>query len=40
VTFEEIIKKGKEVVRIEAEAIANLNSSINEQFVKAVEIIC
>lgn len=39
-TFEEIIKKGKEVVRIEAEAIANLNSSINEHFVKAVDIIC
>lgn len=38
-TFEEIIKKGKEVVRIEAEAVANLDSSINEHFVKAVEII-
>lgn len=39
-TSEEIIKKGKEVVSIEAEAVANLDSSINEQFVKAVEIIC
>lgn len=39
-TPEEIIKKGKDVIHIEAEAVANLSSSINEQFVKAIEIIC
>jgi arabinose-5-phosphate isomerase len=36
---QEIINKGKEVIRIEAEAVANLSESINEEFVKAVEII-
>ena len=38
-TKDEIIEKGKEVIRIEAEAVANLSSSINEEFVKAIEII-
>lgn len=38
-TSEEIIKKGKEVIRIEAEAVANLSESINEQFVKAITTI-
>jgi len=33
------IKKGKEVVRIEAEAVASLESKINESFHKAVELI-
>lgn len=36
---EQIIKKGKDVIRVEADAVANLLLSINEQFVKAVEII-
>ncbi len=36
---EEIIKKGKEVIKIESEAIADLVNSINEEFVKAVEVI-
>jgi len=35
----EIIQKGKQVVRIEAESIAGLENSINEDFVKAVETI-
>ena len=35
----EIIKKGKQVVRIEAESIAGLENSINDDFVKAVETI-
>jgi arabinose-5-phosphate isomerase len=35
----EIIKKGKQVVRIEAESISGLENSINEDFVKAVETI-
>ncbi len=35
----EIIKKGKQVVRVEAEAVAGLENSINEEFVKAVETI-
>ncbi len=35
----DIIKKGKQVVRIEAEAVAGLENSINEEFVKAVETI-
>jgi arabinose-5-phosphate isomerase len=34
---EEIIAKGREVIRIEAEAVANLSKSIDENFVKAVE---
>jgi len=38
-TFENIIQKGKEVIRIEAEAVANLIGSINEEFVKAVDTI-
>ena len=38
-TDEEIILKGKEVIRIEAEAVANLNESINSEFVKAVDVI-
>ncbi|MGE5810464.1 MAG: KpsF/GutQ family sugar-phosphate isomerase, partial [Ignavibacteria bacterium] len=36
---EEIIAKGREVIRIEAEAVANLSKSIDENFVKAVEIL-
>ncbi|HCY77221.1 MAG TPA: D-arabinose 5-phosphate isomerase [Ignavibacteriales bacterium] len=35
----EIINNGKEVIRIEASAIADLQNSINEDFVKAVETI-
>lgn len=35
----EIINNGKEVIRIEAEAIADLQDSINDDFVKAVETI-
>ena len=38
-TIDEIIQKGKEVIRIEAEAVANLSESINSEFVKAVELI-
>ena len=38
-TDSEIINKGKEVVRVEAEAISALEGSINEQFAKAVNII-
>ncbi|MHB8580907.1 MAG: KpsF/GutQ family sugar-phosphate isomerase [Ignavibacteriaceae bacterium] len=38
-TTEEIILKGKEVIRIEADAVANLSESINGDFVKAVEVI-
>jgi arabinose-5-phosphate isomerase len=38
-TEEEIIQKGKEVIRIEAEAVAGLSEGINEDFVKAVETI-
>jgi arabinose-5-phosphate isomerase len=38
-TFENIIQKGKEVIRIEAEAVADLTASINEEFVKAVDTI-
>ena len=37
-TVQEIIKKGKEVIRIEAEAVADLEKSINEDFAKAVEV--
>ncbi|MFZ2322998.1 MAG: KpsF/GutQ family sugar-phosphate isomerase [Ignavibacteriaceae bacterium] len=36
---EQIIANGKEVIRIEAEAVADLQNSINEEFVKAVETI-
>jgi len=35
----EIIQKGKEVIRIEAEAVANLENSIDEEFSKAVNVI-
>lgn len=35
----EIIRNGKDVIRIEAAAIADLNESINEDFVNAVETI-
>lgn len=38
-TSEEIIEKGKKVIRIESEAVADLLNSINENFVKAVEVI-
>ncbi len=38
-TDNEIIKIGKNVIRIEANAVANLEQSINRDFVKAVEII-
>jgi len=38
-TIDEIIQKGREVIRIEAEAIANLSESINNDFAKAVELI-
>ena len=37
-TKDEIIAKGKEVIRIEAEAVANLSSSINDEFVTAIEV--
>jgi len=36
---DEIIAKGREVIRIEAEAVADLSRSINENFVKAVEVL-
>lgn len=36
---EDLIKAGKEVVRIEAEALTGLVQNINEEFVKAVEVI-
>jgi arabinose-5-phosphate isomerase len=39
VTSDEIVLKGKEVISIETEAIANLSNSINDQFIKAVNII-
>lgn len=38
-TREEIIEKGKEVIRIESEAVADLSNSINEDFVNAVEVL-
>lgn len=38
-TSNEIIKNGKEVIRIEAEAISNLSASINDQFVNAINVI-
>ena len=38
-TSDEIIQNGKEVIRIEAEAVANLSASINDQFVKAITVI-
>jgi len=39
VTSDEIIQKGKEIIRIEAEAVANLSESINDQFIKAINTI-
>lgn len=38
-TSEEIIEKGKNVIRIESEAVTNLSDSINADFVKAIEVI-
>lgn len=38
-TREQIIAKGKDVVRIEAEAVNNLMEGINENFAKTVELI-
>jgi KpsF/GutQ family protein len=38
-TDNEVIAKGKEVIKIEAKAIAGLENSINDEFVKAVNII-
>ena len=35
-TTDEIIQKGREVIRIEAEAVAGLSESIDKEFVKAV----
>jgi arabinose-5-phosphate isomerase len=37
--IEEIIKTGKEVIEIEAEAVGGLTESINEQFARAVDLI-
>jgi arabinose-5-phosphate isomerase len=39
VTREQIIAKGKDVIRIEAEAVNNLIEGINENFAKTVELI-
>ena len=36
---EQIISKGKSVIKIEAEAVANLLESINKEFLKAVDLI-
>ncbi|MHB9041038.1 MAG: D-arabinose 5-phosphate isomerase, partial [Melioribacteraceae bacterium] len=36
-TEEEIISKGKEVVRIESKAVADLVNSIDDNFAKAVQ---
>jgi arabinose-5-phosphate isomerase len=36
-TSDEIIQKGREVIRIEAQAVAGLSESIDAEFVKAVE---
>ena len=38
-TREEIIEKGREVIRIESESVAELSKSINEDFVKAIEVL-
>ncbi len=38
-TINEIIEKGREVIRIESEAVAGLSESINDQFVKTVDVI-
>jgi len=39
VNKQEIIKKGKEVVRIETNAISDLTNSIDDEFVKALQIL-
>ena len=36
---EETIAKGREVIKIEAEAVANLGKNIDENFVKAIELL-
>ena len=38
-TDNEIIQKGREVIRIESEAVANLANSIDGEFIKAVNVI-
>lgn len=38
-TTNEITQIGKEVIRIEAEAVSGLTNSINDQFLKAIEVI-
>ena len=38
-TENEILRTGKNVIKIEAEAVANLEGSINQEFVKAVDTI-
>lgn len=38
-TVDEIIQKGKDVIRIESEAVANLSGSINKEFAKTVNVI-
>ena len=38
-TVDRIIQAGKEVIRIEAEAVSNLMNSIDHQFAKAVNVI-
>lgn len=38
-TTEEIIRKGRDVVRIEANAVSDLVNSINDEFVRAVKIL-
>jgi len=38
-TVDKIIQAGKEVIRIEAEAVANLINSIDNQFAKAIDVI-
>jgi len=38
-TDNEILKTGKSVIKIEAEAVANLEASINKDFIKAVDTI-
>ena len=38
-TTEQIIEKGKEVIRIEGEAVSNLSNSIDKNFANAVEMI-
>ena len=38
-TPDEIIKKGREVIKIEAEAVAKLIDSVNDEFVRAVDVV-